>query len=328
MRVGPPASEAMAVVATGLTKRFGSFTAVDGISFSVRRGEIFGFLGPNGSGKTTTIRMILGLLEPTAGSIEVLGQPASRDSMAVRRRLGYMSQRFSLYPELTVAENLRFFGRAYGVTGDHFAARKADVLKMAGLVGHEDQVTETLSGGWKQRLALGAAMLHEPEILFLDEPTAGVDPLSRRAFWDLLYEQAANGVTIFVTTHYMDEAEHCHRLAFIYQGRIIAQGTPPQVRAGESGVAVLEVDCADPEGAVTVLSAAAAEGTLAAREVTLYGSLVHVATAQPDLAAGVVSGALAAASIELHSLARVEPSLEDVFVSLVRAQRRTALGAA
>lgn len=318
---------ALAVTATGLTKRFGSFTAVNSISFGVRRGEIFGFLGPNGSGKTTTIRMILGLLEPTAGSIEVLGQPAGRDGMAVRRRLGYMSQRFSLYPELTVAENLRFFGRAYGVTGDRFAARKAAVLKMAGLVGHEDQVTETLSGGWKQRLALGAAMLHAPEILFLDEPTAGVDPLSRRAFWDLLYEQAAAGVTIFVTTHYMDEAEHCHRLAFIYQGRIVAQGTPTQVRASDQATAVLEVDCADPERAGELLNAAMTGGSLPAREVTLHGALVHVATAQPAQAGEAVTRALGAAGIPLFGMARVEPSLEDVFVSLVRALRQSAASA-
>lgn len=317
----PGIPDAMAVVATGLTKRFGDFTAVNSISFNVRRGEIFGFLGPNGSGKTTTIRMIVGLLEPTAGSIQVLGQQAGHDGMSVRRRLGYMSQRFSLYPELTVSENLRFFGRAYGVTGEHFASRKQTLLQMAGLVGHENQITETLSGGWKQRLALGAAMLHQPDILFLDEPTAGVDPLSRRAFWDLLYEQAAGGVTIFVTTHYMDEAEHCHRLAFIYQGRIIAQGTPSQVRAVELGATVLEVDCSDPGRAAVLMGAAVTAGTLPAREITLHGSLVHVSTMRDAEAAEAIPRLLAAAGIVVNGQDRIQPSLEDVFVSLVRAQR-------
>jgi len=215
-----------AIVARGLTKRFGNFTAVDGIDFEVRRGEIFGFLGPNGAGKTTTIRMMLGLLKPTAGTVEVLGVSVSKHPEKIRPRIGYMSQRFSLYNDLTVLQNLRFYGRAYGVENDLLKERIQDAIQMAGLEGHERTRTKDLSGGWRQRLALSAAILHRPELIFLDEPTAGVDPISRRAFWNLLYKLVAEGVTVFVTTHYMDEAEHCHRLALIQRGRLIALGSP------------------------------------------------------------------------------------------------------
>jgi ABC-2 type transport system ATP-binding protein len=313
-----------AVQAERITKRFGEFTAVNGISFEVRAGEIFGFLGPNGSGKTTTIRMILGLLQPTAGRIMVLGQNVTSggEAAAIRRRVGYMSQRFSLYPELTVAENLRFFARAYGVTGERFRHREAEILRMAGLEGRQDQQTGTLAGGWKQRLALGAAILHEPNILFLDEPTAGVDPISRRAFWDLLYDLAAAGTTIFVTTHYMDEAEHCHRLAFIYQGDIIAQGSPTEVRrAGVQGQ-VLEIDCREPERAMVLLRQAVDAGHLAVHELAFHGSLIHaVAESAPALAVAV-SQLLSGNGILVEGIEPVESSLEDVFVSLVKRQRR------
>ena len=311
----------LVIEADELTRRFGDFTAVDGISFSVRKGEIFGFLGPNGSGKTTTIRMVLGLLRPTSGRVMVLGQDAARDAVALRRRLGYMSQRFSLYPELTVSENLRFFARAYGVTGQRFKARQEAVLRMTELIGHEAQLTATLSGGWKQRLALAAALLHEPEILFLDEPTAGVDPVSRRAFWGLLYGLAASGTTIFVTTHYMDEAEHCHRLAFIYEGRITVQGAPAELRRHQLGAQVLEVDCLNPEQAVVVLRRAVAKGDLIVQEVNLHGSFVRLLVPEVAAAATSVERLLGASGIQVIRLEQVEASLEDVFVSLVRRQR-------
>jgi ABC-2 type transport system ATP-binding protein len=319
-------STTAAVQADQVTRRFGDFTAVNAISFEVHAGEIFGFLGPNGSGKTTTIRMILGLLQPTAGRITVFGQEvASRgDAASIRRRVGYMSQRFSLYPELTVAENLRFFARAYGVTGERFRLRQAEILRMAGLEGRQDQPTGTLAGGWKQRLALGAAILHEPEILFLDEPTAGVDPISRRAFWDLLYDLAAEGTTIFVTTHYMDEAEHCHRLAFIYRGGITAQGAPTEVRRAGMQGQVLEIDCREPERAMGLLRQAAAAGSLAAHELAFHGSLIHAIGDSAAALALAVSHLLSANGVLVDGIEPVESSLEDVFVSLVKQQRRIA----
>jgi len=232
-------NDAYTIVAENLSKRFDHFLAVDRVSFRVLRGEIFGFLGPNGSGKTTTIRMLLGLLQPSAGRAVVLGHDAWQETDRIRTRVGYMSQKFSLYEDLTVHENLNFFGRAYNVPPALLRKRQQDVLRMAGLVGREKELTRNLSGGWRQRLALGAAVLHDPDLLFLDEPTAGVDPISRREFWDLLYTFVDMGKTIFVTTHYMDEAENCHRLAFIHRGRIISPGYPstnqtgPNERAGD-----------------------------------------------------------------------------------------------
>src|SRR5512139_1949185 len=212
--------DGFAIETDNLSKRFGNFRAVDGVTFSVRRGSIFGFLGPNGAGKTTTMRILLGLLAPSSGQAQVLGYDVAHRPRAVKKRIGYMSQRFSLYDDLTVGENLRFYGRTYGLDNHRLNERVRFVLDMAGLVGRDRLRARELSGGWRQRLALGTAILHEPELVFLDEPTAGVDPVSRRSFWDLLYRLARGGTTIFVTTHYMDEAEQCHRLAFIYQGRI------------------------------------------------------------------------------------------------------------
>jgi ABC-2 type transport system ATP-binding protein len=213
-----------------LTRRFGAFTAVDGVSFEVRQGEIFGFLGPNGAGKTTTIRMLTGLLPPSAGSAEVAGVDVARDPAAIRALIGYMSQKFSLYPDLTVGENIELFAGLYGVTGERYAERRAWVLEMAGLTGREGRLTAELSLGWKQRLALGCAVLHEPPILFLDEPTSGVDPLARRRFWDLIDELAAGGTTVLVSTHYMEEAEYCHRVAVMNRARIIALDRPAALR--------------------------------------------------------------------------------------------------
>jgi ABC-2 type transport system ATP-binding protein len=286
---------------------------VDRVSFNVGEGDIFGFLGPNGAGKTTTIRMLLGLLRPTSGSATVLGYDIEQQSGEIRKRIGYMSQRFSLYEELRVMENLDFHGRTYGVKGRELAERKRFVLEMAGLLGRERELTRNLSGGWKQRLALGAAILHRPRILFLDEPTAGVDPVSRREFWDLLYELADEGTTIFVTTHYMDEAEHCHRLAFIHRGRIVADGTPEEIKREQMQGQVLEIDCDQPERALLALRELERFD-----EVALYGALVHAVVADAETLRPLVARTLADAGVALYSLAVIPPSLEDVFIARIR----------
>ena len=298
-----------AIVARELTKRFDGFTAVDNLSFVVGRGEIFGFLGPNGAGKTTTIRMLLGLLAPTSGSATVLGLDTVRQTMDLKRRIGYMSQRFSLYDDLTVGENLSFFGGVYGVRGARFRARRDVVLEMAGLTGRDRELAADLSGGWRQRLALGCAILHEPEMLFLDEPTAGVDPISRRDFWELLYRLSEAGHTIFVTTHYMDEAEHCHRLGFIQAGRLVALGSPEQIKRDQLQAQVLEIDCADAQRALAILR----KETLPEESVSLYGTLIHLLTQDPHARSDWVRQAMDGAGVELRALRVIQPSLEDVF---------------
>ncbi len=219
-----------AVTIEKLTKRFGSFVAVDNVSLQVARGEIFGFLGPNGAGKSTTIRILCGLLSPTSGQATVGGYDVARQSELVKRNIGYMSQRFSLYDDLQVGENIDFFAGVYGVDQAALNERKRDIVHMAGLEGRESAMTRELPGGWKQRLALGCAILHRPPILFLDEPTSGVDPIARRSFWDLIYQFSEEGQTIFVTTHYMEEAEYCHRLALMYRGKVIALGAPAELK--------------------------------------------------------------------------------------------------
>jgi ABC-2 type transport system ATP-binding protein len=302
-----------AVEVVDLTKKFGDFVAVDGVTFNNMRGEIFGFLGPNGAGKTTTIRMLLGLLRPTAGRASVLGFDVVRQSEEVRKHIGYMSQRFSLYQDLTVSENLDFYGRTYGVRGKRLRQRKRFVIEMAGLEGRERELTRNLSGGWKQRLALGAAILHEPEMLFLDEPTAGVDPISRRAFWDLLYELAEEGTTVLVTTHYMDEAEHCQDLAFIHSGRIVARGSPEQIKLDKMRGQVLEIDCAQADKAITVLR----EMNLF-EEVALYGALIHVVAESVEQHKPRIERDLADAGVPVRAMDVIAPSLEDVFISSVR----------
>jgi ABC-2 type transport system ATP-binding protein len=308
----------LTIVARGLTKRFGDFTAVDGIGFEVRRGEIFGFLGPNGSGKTTTIRMMLGLLQPTAGTVEVLGVPVAERAKEIRPHVGYMSQRFSLYNDLTVLQNLRFYGRAYGLGNALLEERIHHALQMAGLEGRERTHTKDLSGGWRQRLALSAAILHRPELVFLDEPTAGVDPVSRRAFWDLLYGLVAENVTVFVTTHYMDEAEHCHRLAFIQRGRLIAYGLPDEIKRDMMRGQVLEIAPDDAAKAVQVLRAARASGQLPLEEVAMYGSLVHVVAADMGQLQEAIAAEIRQAGVDPGDMIVIEPSLEDVFIACMR----------
>ena len=307
-----------AILANSLTKRFGDFTAVDDINFEVYPGEIFGFLGPNGSGKTTSIRMMLGLMKPTSGEVDVLGMKVDGDTAKIRPRVGYMSQRFSLYNDLTVLQNLNFYGAAYGLKNAELGERIQNALEMAGLEGREDAKTKDLSGGWRQRLALSAAILHRPEVLFLDEPTAGVDPVSRRAFWDLLYKLIAEGITVFVTTHYMDEAEHCHRLAFIQRGKIIAYGSPAEIKAKMMRGQVLEIAPSDAVAAVNALRALQESGSLPIEEVELYGSLVHIVAPDMKKHQRVIQRELRRVGIRTGHADIIEPSLEDVFISAMK----------
>lgn len=317
---GHPPSGAPPVEVAGLTRRFGDFTAVDDLTFTVRPGEIFGFLGPNGAGKTTTIKMLTGLLPPSEGHGRVAGLDVREDRVAIRERIGYMSQRFSLYADLSVRENIELFAGLYGVTGDRYARRKAWILEMSGLGDAESRLTADLPLGWKQRLALGCAMLHEPPILFLDEPTSGVDPLARRRFWDLIADMSASGTTVFVSTHYMEEAEYCHRLALLNRGRLIALDTPLGLKRAATEPMV-RLETSDAPRAVAVL-----DGIPGVVEAAMYGRDVHItlegSTAEPDR----IRDALAAAGIDVGSLAPVEPSLEDVFTSLVRAEGGAVVG--
>lgn len=303
---------------TDLTKRFGDFTAVDRVNLEVFPGEIFGFLGPNGSGKTTTIRMMLGLLKPTAGFVEILGMSVQQQTARIRPRVGYMSQRFSLYNDLSVLQNLNFYGAAYGLDPALLQQRIQGALEMSGLDGRERSLTRDLSGGWRQRLALSAAILHRPEILFLDEPTAGVDPISRREFWRLLYKLVTEGITVFVTTHYMDEAEHCHRLAFIQRGEIIAYGTPADIKASWMQGQVLELAPPDPIQAVKVLQAARQSNALPIQEVELYGSLVHVVGTNLPAHLPAIQAYLQHAGQHSGLMTFIEPSLEDVFIACMQ----------
>lgn len=306
------------LVGEGLVRKFGDFTAVDGIDFKVSSGEIFGFLGPNGSGKTTTIRMMLGLLPPTSGFMEVLGISVRDNPGQIRPRVGYMAQQFSLYRDLTAHQNLRFHGTAYGLANKELDSRVDAALEMTGLTDQGNVRTSELSGGWRQRLALGAAILHRPKVLFLDEPTAGVDPISRRAFWELLYEQAASGITVFVTTHYMEEAEHCHRLAFIRSGKIIASGPPDELKAGFRNGEVLELAPSDSVQAVQVLRAARERGKFDLEEIEIYGSLVHLIGSDLEQKQEAIMKELKDAGIDPGSSDIIQASLEDVFIAAMR----------
>jgi ABC-2 type transport system ATP-binding protein len=301
------------VAVDGLTRRFGDFTAVDRVSFEVADGEVFGFLGPNGAGKTTTIKMLAGLLAPSAGSGRVAGFDIATQADRIKQSIGYMSQLFSLYTDLTVEENIAFFAGLYGVPRARRAARRDWVLEMADLGGSRRRLVRELPLGFKQRLALGCAVLHEPPILFLDEPTSGVDPLSRRNFWELIYTLSGRGTTVFTSTHYMEEAEHCNRLALMNRGRLIALDTPSGLKQA-AREPLLEVTTGDSVRAVEALEEAA--GVVRAG---LFGRSLHVAV--EDAAAGerAVRRALDDAGVEVRSVAPVEPSLEDVFISLVEA---------
>lgn len=301
-----------AIEVRDLTRRFGAFTAVDGVSFDVRQGEIFGFLGSNGAGKSTTIRMLCGLLQPTSGTARVGGMDVGRDPEAVKRRIGYMSQRFSLYELLTVDQNIAFFGGVYGLDRARLARRREFVLEMAGLRGREATLARDLSGGWRQRLALGCAVLHEPPILFLDEPTGGVDPLSRRQFWRLIDSLSSSGVTVLVTTHYLDEAERCHRVALIHAGRLATIGTIAEVKGIFASRPIVEVRADRPVEAMNVL-----EAMPDVEKTSLFGTAVHAVLASDGVSLEAIRDRLTEAGLEVAALDRVEPSLEDVFLDVV-----------
>jgi ABC-2 type transport system ATP-binding protein len=300
-----------AIFTRGLTKKFGAFTAVDQLDLDIETGEVVGFIGPNGAGKSTTIRLLCGLLRPSAGAARVAGFDIARQAEAVRAHIGYMSQKFSLYADLTVRENLRFFAGLYRVPASAFTTRSAFAIEMAGLAGREDALVRTLAGGWKQRLALGCAILHRPPVLFLDEPTSGVEPQARRRFWDLIHNLAADGVTILVSTHYMDEAEYCNRIALIDAGRLVAMGSPGALRGRHLGGALFDLQAA-PLGAAL----AALHHMPSVIEAAIFGDGLHVllrdaqdAAALPDL--------LRAQNITATAPQPISPSLEDVFVRLV-----------
>ena len=300
-----------AIEARELTRRFGAFVAVDRVSFTVDRGEVFGFLGPNGAGKTTTMKMLAGLLAPTAGEAQVVGLDVAADPEEVKQRIGYMSQLFSLYGDLTVEENITFFGGLYGLAGSRRAERRDWVLAMAGLGEARARLVRELSLGYKQRLALGCAVLHEPAVLFLDEPTSGVDPLSRRSFWELIHSLAAGGTTVMVSTHYMEEAEYCHRLALMNRGRLVALDTPAGLRR-RLEAPILEVRASDAPAALEALA-----GDPEVIAVGLFGRALHVTVRDRGRAEAAVRERLQSAGISLESLRAVPPSLEDVFVALV-----------
>lgn len=299
-----------AVKVEGLTRRFGDFVAVDGINLDIGKGEIFGFLGPNGAGKSTTIKMLCGLLLPSSGKGSVGGHDIMTQSEEIKKNIGYMSQKFSLYDDLTVEENIRFFSGMYGIRREKRKERMEWALEMAGLKERRGVMAGTLPGGFKQRLALGCAILHEPPILFLDEPTSGVDPLSRRNFWNRINEMAGSGTTVFVTTHYMDEADYCHRLALIYRGSIIAEGTPMELRKRYMKRHVLEIEVGRMVEALDILGRRGMDSAI-------FGSLLHVTV--EDVAQGIadIRKTLESSDIQVNRIEQIVPSLEDVFVTLI-----------
>jgi ABC-2 type transport system ATP-binding protein len=311
---------ANAVEIRDLVKRFGKFVAVDHINLDVGRGEIFGFLGPNGAGKSTTIRMLCGLLQPTSGSATVGGLDIATQSEAIKQRIGYMSQKFSLYDDLTVEENIDFFSGIYGVPKERRAERKNYVLRMADIEERRTSLTRLLSGGWKQRLALGCAILHEPPILFLDEPTSGVDPIARRTFWDLIYQLSSAGQTIFVSTHYMDEAEYCHRVALMYRGKIIALGTPAELKQSlAESHHLLRLEVSDLVGSMKVL-----ESLAGISDVAVFGGGLHVTVLDPAHAIPEIWSALKQAGVAVSVVEKIQPSMEDVFVAMIEEEERKA----
>lgn len=308
-----------AVEVENIEKRFGDFTAVNKISFKVRKGEIFGFLGPNGAGKSTTIRMLCGLLLPTSGKGSVAGFDIIKDGEKIKENIGYMSQKFSLYEDLTVEENIDFYSGIYKIPKDRKRERKDWVLKMAGLDDHSKTKTSVLSGGWKQRLALGCAIIHEPPILFLDEPTSGVDPISRRKFWELIHGLSESGVTIFVTTHYMDEAEYCDRIALIYKGDLIALGTSSSLKTEFMQEEIMDIDCDQPQDAMEIL-----EGFKGVKEVALFGKGLHIVAEEPaESLLPKIKDHLEEKGYPVARIEKIMPSLEDVFVSLIEAYDRS-----
>ncbi len=302
----------LAIDVRDLTKKFGDFTAVDRINFTVRQGEVFGFLGANGAGKSTTIRMLCGLLQSTGGTATVSGYNINTQTELLKQNIGYMSQRFSLYDDLTVEQNIRFFGGIYGLKNERLKDRMQWVLGMADLTGREHSLTKTLSGGWKQRLALGCAILHEPKIVFLDEPTGGVDPISRRNFWELINHLADQGITVLVTTHFLDEAEYCNDIILINAGRVIASGSPGELKLKHIRMPILEVACGNAVQALEVIRMKSW-----AIETSIFGTLLHVMVEDETEGKRQIEGSLTSASIAVEHIDRIVPSLEDVFLYLL-----------
>jgi len=305
-------NDSHAVSVSRLTKRFGDFTAVNSVNFEVARGEIFGFLGPNGAGKSTVIKMLCGLLPPSEGSGTVHGFDVNTQSEQIKRHIGYMSQKFSLYEDLAVEENIDFYGGIYGLKGGRLEQRKAWAVETAGLKGHEKDKTSILSGGWKQRLAMACACLHQPPVIFLDEPTSGVDPLSRRRFWDLIYEMAEAGTTIFVTTHYMEEAEYCDRIALIFRGDMIALGTPADLKTKRMRHKILDIKCPDPERVLEALSS-----LKSVRDAALFGAGIHAVVTDDEKALSEIGCELKRLGSEPYEIEKRSPTMEDLFVSLI-----------
>lgn len=303
-----------------LTKKFGKFTSVDSISFEVKSGEVFGFLGANGAGKSTTIKMLCGILEPTSGDALVGGYSVKKEPDMIKRNIGYMSQKFSLYNDLTVNENINFFSGMYGLEGRRLEERKKWVLKIANLEGRENTLAVNLSGGFKQRLALGCAVIHEPKIVFLDEPTGGVDPISRRNFWDLINDLSQSGTTVFVTTHYLDEAEYCNRIMMINAGKIIAGGSPKELKTEYLGKAIFEIECENIEDAVTIL-----DNTDWIEGSAFFGKYVHVTISSKLNTEEIIANlnnVLKEKGIEAGRIEKIAPSLEDVFVNLLETKEK------
>lgn len=306
-----------AIEVKNLTKRFGRFVAVDNVSFNVEKGEIFGFLGANGAGKSTTIRMLCGLLTSTSGSASVAGYDIDQQPEKVKENIGYMSQRFSLYEDLTVEENINFFGGVYGLSNGEIRERMEWVLEMAGLLGREKSLTRRLAGGWKQRLALGCAVLHQPRIVFLDEPTGGVDPISRRSFWELINALSEAGTTVLATTHYLDEAEYCHKILLIDAGSLIAQGSPHELKTAHIQNRVLEVDC---DNVIQAMEYLLKEKWVL--ETSVFGTHLHLVVEDEELGKQRVKQLLTDNNIKVRRVERILPSLEDVFIHLIEDKSR------
>lgn len=308
-------SSEYAVTVENLEKRFGTFQAVDKVSFQVKRGEIFGFLGPNGAGKSTTIRMLCGIVTPTAGKASVLGFDVFNDAEKIKANIGYMSQKFSLYEDLTVEENIDFYSGIYQVPQAVKMERKEWVIAMSGLEEHRNSLTSVLAAGWRQRLALGCALLHNPSVIFLDEPTSGVDPISRRNFWSLIYELAGKGVTVFVTTHYMDEAEYCDRLAMIYRGELVAMGTPEEMKSRYMPTDILGLECPQPFVVLQKINE-----IREVKEAALFGRGLHLSVQEAKKAIPIIADFLKGSKLSYTRLEQIKPSLEDVFVSIIEAR--------
>ncbi|RLE06251.1 MAG: ABC transporter ATP-binding protein [Bacteroidetes bacterium] len=309
-----------AIVADKLTKEFGDFTAVDQVSFTIPKGEIFGLLGPNGAGKTTTIRMLCGLLRPSTGDAKVMGYQISSQPEKIKTKIGYMSQQFSLYNDLTAYENLDFYARLYGLSNKHRETRIGELIEMAGLENHRRSLTSNLSGAWRQRLALACAIVHNPPMLFLDEPTAGVDPISRREFWKLIYGLAGQGVSVLATTHYMDEAEYCNNIGMMYRAKLIALDDPDTLKESYQDLLV-EIDCESPGKALLLINEMS--GVL---EAALYGALLHV-TIEKQVLTKRIQRKLESEGIVVNRIEEILPSLEDVFVNMIKSERRALVRA-